>query len=42
MGEEVKLGGVWSEGGVGGGRIVEPGTQRQVFSEELHFVLYPL
>lgn len=42
MGEEVKLCGVWCEGRVGGGRIVEPSTQGQVFSEQLHVVLYPL
>lgn len=38
----MKLGGVWCEGRVGGRRIVEPSTQRQVFSKKLHIVLYPL
>lgn len=42
MGEEVKLGGVWREGGVGGGGVVETRTQRQMFSEQLHVILYPL
>jgi len=42
VGEKVKLGGVWCEGRVGGRRIVEPSTQRQVFSKKLHIVLYPL
>lgn len=42
MGEEVKLGGVWREGGVGGGGVVEARTQRQMFSEQLHVILYPL
>lgn len=42
MGEEVELCGVWCEGRVGGGRIVEPSTQREVFSEQLHVILNPL
>lgn len=42
MGEEVELCGVRSEGRVGGGRIVEPGTQREVLPEQLHVILYPL
>lgn len=42
MGEEVELCGVWREGRVGGGRIVEPSTQRKVLSKQLHVVLYPL
>lgn len=42
VGQEVKLRGVRREGGVGGGRIVESGAQRQVLSEQLHVVLYPL
>lgn len=42
MGEEVKLCGVWGEGRVGGRGIVEPRTQRQVLSKQLHVILYPL
>lgn len=42
MGEEVKLCGVWGEGRVGGRRIVEPRTQREVLSEQLNIILYPL
>lgn len=42
MRQEVKLGGVWCEGRVGGGRIVEPSTQRQVLSKQFHIILYPL
>lgn len=42
VGQEVKLRGVRRESGVGGGRIVEPGAQRQVLPEQLHVVLYPL
>lgn len=42
MGEEVQLCGVRGEGRVGGGRIVEPRTQRQMLSQQLHVVLYPL
>lgn len=42
MGEEVELRGVWGEGRVGGRGIVEPGTQRQMLSEQLHVILYPL
>lgn len=42
VGEEVKLCGVWGQGWVGGRGIVEPSTQRQVLSKQLHVVLYPL
>lgn len=42
MGEEVKLGGVWGQGGVGGGGIVESRTQGQMLSKQLHIILYPL
>lgn len=40
--EEVELSGVRCESRVGGRRVVETGTQRQVFSQQLHVVLYPL
>lgn len=42
MGQEVELCGVLGECWVGGRWIVEPGAQRQVFSEQLHVILYPL
>lgn len=42
MGEEVELCRVWGEGRVGGRGIVEPGTQRQMLSKQLHIILYPL
>lgn len=42
MGEEVKLCGVWGESRVGSGGIVEPRTQGQVLSKQLHVILYPL
>lgn len=42
VGEEMELSGVWSEGRVGGRGVVEPSTQRQVLSKELHIILYPL
>lgn len=42
MGEKVKLCGVWSEGRVSGRWVVEAGTQRQVLSQQLHIILYPL
>lgn len=42
MGQEVELGGVLGECWVGGRWVVEPGAQRQVFSEQFHVILYPL
>lgn len=40
--EEVKLRGVLGECRMGGRWIVESSTQRQVFSKQLHIILYPL
>lgn len=42
MRQEVELCGVWCECRVGGGGIVEPCPQRQVFPQQLNIILYPL
>lgn len=42
MGEEVKLCGVLGESRVGCRWIVETSAQRQVFSQQLYVILYPL